>query len=219
MKSALIIFPGSNCDRELQIALETVGMQVERVWHKETNLPEGVDIVFLPGGFSLGDYLRPGAIAASSRILRSVVSFADKGGYIVGICNGFQVLLEAKLLPGALLRNKSQKFLCQDEKLIVSEIESIFTKAFELEEIVSFPIAHNDGNYYCTDADLDILTQNGQILFRYQVNPNGSKASVAAVCSENKRILGIMPHPERVIRSETGGKDGLKFFESIINFI
>ena len=216
LKSGIIIFPGSNCDNELQNALESVGSSVIRIWHKEVNLPKNIDIIFLPGGFSYGDYLRPGAIAAKSPILNSIISFGKAGGYIVGICNGFQVLLESDLLTGALLRNKNQKFICKDEKIIIGACDSIFTKNFISGELVNFPIAHNDGSYFCTDESLKSLIDNDQIPFSYKENPNGSKASIAGICSLNKRILGLMPHPERVVFKENGGTDGFKFFNSII---
>ncbi len=219
MKSAIIIFPGSNCNNELQFALETVRSKIVNIWHKETVLPGNIDVVFLPGGFSFGDYLRPGAIAATSPILKAVVSFAKKGGYIVGICNGFQILLESQLLPGTLLRNKGQNFLCKDENLIVQNSNSVFTSNFVHGEVINFPIAHNDGNFYCSDDDLKMLIQSERIPFYYSHNSNGSKGDVAAVFSSNKRVLGLMPHPERVVLEENGGTDGLRFFSSIAGYL
>lgn len=219
MKSTLLIFPGSNCDKELQTAITDIGSIVTRVWHKETDLPSDTDVVFIPGGFSYGDYLRPGAIAANSRILRSVKAFSDKGGYIVGICNGFQILLESGLLPGALMRNVNQKFICKNEFIKVSNTDSIFTKNFSSGEIINFPIAHNDGNYFCSDDDAKSLMDSNRIPFLYENNDNGSKASIAGVLSKNKRVLGLMPHPERASFQEQGGVDGKRFFNSMLENI
>ena len=219
MKSALLIFPGSNGDLELQRALEEVGFTVIRVWHKDTELPSDTEIVFIPGGFSFGDYLRPGAIAAKSKILNAVIEFANGGGYIVGICNGFQILLEAKLLPGALLRNIGQRFICENVDLIVEVDNSIYTNNFSIGQNVTFPIAHYDGNYFCDDETLKTLIDNGRVPFTYKTNPNGSAANIAAVLSHNKRVMGLMPHPERPIYPSTDREDALKFFQSIIKNI
>ena len=218
MQSAVVIFPGSNCDRDLAEALsmETTS-KCKMLWHKETSLPNDLDIIFIPGGFSFGDYLRCGAIAANSPIMQSILDFANKGGYIVGICNGFQVLTEAGLLKGTLLRNAKLKFVCKQQELIVSNCNSIITKYFSYKEQLKLPIAHHDGNYFAEPDILNALEENGQVLLRYKDNPNGSKNDIAGIMSENNRIVGLMPHPERAINDDFGSNDGSKIFRSLID--
>lgn len=217
MHAAVITFPGSNCDRDLAVAFENAGAKVSRVWHKATSLPEGIDVVGIPGGFSFGDYLRCGAIAANSPICRSVVDFANKGGFVLGICNGFQVLTETGLLPGALMRNAGLKFICRPVTLSVESSESPFTQGYEQGQEISVPVAHHDGNY---TADADVLARlNGdaRVAFRYVDNPNGSDEAIAGVMSANKRVLGMMPHPERCVDEAHGGTDGTALFRSLLD--
>jgi phosphoribosylformylglycinamidine synthase I len=217
MHAAVITFPGSNCDRDLAVAFENAGAKVSRVWHKDTTLPENIDIIGIPGGFSFGDYLRCGAIAANSPICRSVVDFADKGGYVLGICNGFQVLTETGLLPGALMRNANLKFICKSVDLTVETTDSAFTAGYGNGQTVSIPVAHHDGNY---NADADVLARlngEGRVAFRYADNPNGSMESIAGILSDNKRVLGMMPHPERSVDNGHGGTDGVALFRSLLD--
>ncbi len=219
MKAAVIEFPGSNCDRDLEEAFRQAGADVVRVWHKDTRLPEGVDIVGIPGGFSFGDYLRCGAIAARSPVCRSVVDFAHGGGYVLGVCNGFQVLTETGLLPGALMRNANLKFLCKPVELEISTTESVFTRGFAAQARITVPIAHHDGNY---TAEADVIARlkgEDRIAFTYADNPNGSSADIAGVLSENRRVLGMMPHPERVVDARLGGTDGLALFQTLVNVL
>ena len=187
------------------------------LWHKETTLPDNLDIIFIPGGFSFGDYLRCGAIAANSPIMQSILDFALKGGYIVGICNGFQVLTESGLLKGTLLRNAKLKFICKQQKLIVNNCDSIITRYFSNDEQLKLPIAHHDGNYFAEPDVLNALEQNGQVLLRYKDNPNGSKNDIAGIKSKNNRIVGLMPHPERAIDDDFGSNDGSKIFRSLVD--
>jgi len=217
MHAAVITFPGSNCDRDLAVAFENAGARVSRVWHKDTALPEGVDIIGIPGGFSFGDYLRCGAIAANSPICRSVVDFAGRGGFVLGICNGFQVLTETGLLPGALMRNANLKFICKPVDLTVETTESAYTSGYGQGDTISIPVAHHDGNY---NADEDVLARlNGEdrVAFRYADNPNGSAEQIAGILSENKRVLGMMPHPERAVDDGHGGTDGVALFRSLLD--
>jgi len=217
MHAAVITFPGSNCDRDLAVAFENAGAKVSRVWHKDTTLPDNIDIIGIPGGFSFGDYLRCGAIAANSPICRSVVDFADKGGYVLGICNGFQVLTETGLLPGALMRNANLKFICKSVDLTVETTDSAFTAGYGNGQTVSIPVAHHDGNY---NADADVLSRlngEGRVAFRYADNPNGSMESIAGILSDNKRVLGMMPHPERSVDDGHGGTDGVALFRSLLD--
>jgi phosphoribosylformylglycinamidine synthase len=217
MHAAVITFPGSNCDRDLAVAFENAGAKVSRVWHKDTTLPDNIDIIGIPGGFSFGDYLRCGAIAANSPICRSVVDFADKGGYVLGICNGFQVLTETGLLPGALMRNANLKFICKSVDLTVETTDSAFTAGYGNGQTVSIPVAHHDGNY---NADADVLARlngEGRVAFRYADNPNGSMESIAGILSDNKRVLGMMPHPERSVDNGHGGTDGVALFRSMLD--
>ncbi|WP_292288393.1 phosphoribosylformylglycinamidine synthase subunit PurQ [Marivita sp.] len=215
MRAAVIVFPGSNCDRDLAVAFREAGCTVEMVWHKDTSLPEGVDIIGLPGGFSFGDYLRCGAIAANSPICTEVKAHADRGGYVVGICNGFQVLTETGLLPGALLRNGGIKYICRTVPLIVETADSVYTNGYDAGQEIEIPIAHHDGNYTATDDVVSELTDNDRIAFRYGANPNGSTADIAGILSSNRRVLGMMPHPERAADEQHGGTDGKALFASL----
>ncbi|NBZ87805.1 phosphoribosylformylglycinamidine synthase subunit PurQ [Stagnihabitans tardus] len=217
MKAAVVTFPGSNCDRDLATAFEKMGFQVTRVWHKDSALPEGTDVVGLPGGFSFGDYLRCGAIAAQSPIAAAVQAHAARGGYVLGICNGFQVLTEMRLLPGALMRNAGLKFLCKTVTLKVATQDSPFTNAIPKGAEIQIPIAHHDGNYTIDAEGLKALQDQDRIAFTYAQNPNGATADIAGVLSANRRVLGMMPHPERVIEPEQGGTDGRGLFASLIS--
>lgn len=226
MNSAVIVFPGSNCDRDMAVALErATGCPAAMVWHKDAALPGGLDIVAIPGGFSFGDYLRCGAIAARSPIMQAVVEFANKGGIVLGVCNGFQVLIEAGLLPGALMRNAQLKFVCRDVHLKTETTDSPFTNAYRQGQVIRIPVAHHEGNYIA-DADL-LATLNGEnrVAFRYttadgaldaSANPNGATDHIAGVLSENRRVLGMMPHPERLNDPLLGGDDGALLFEGLV---
>ncbi len=216
MRSAVIVFPGSNCDRDMAVALERAsGVKAQMVWHKDASLPDGLDVVTIPGGFSFGDYLRCGAIAARSPIMRSIVDFANKGGHVLGVCNGFQVLIEAGLLPGALMRNSGLKFVCKNTEIKVETSNSPFTNAYTKGEKVTYPIAHHDGNYVADASLVERLRGDDRIAFTYMDNPNGSTADIAGILSENRRVLGMMPHPERLNDPELGGVDGNKMFTSL----
>jgi phosphoribosylformylglycinamidine synthase subunit PurQ / glutaminase len=216
MKSAVIVFPGSNCDRDAQMALrEVTGQQPAMVWHKDGALPEGLDLIMLPGGFSYGDYLRSGAMAAASPIGEAIRAHAARGGYVLAVCNGFQVATELGILPGALLRNASLNFVCRPQPLAIVT-NSAFTSAYKSTREVSFPIAHHDGNYFTDPLTLDRLEGDGRVAFRYLGNPNGSARDIAGVLSENGRVLGMMPHPERAMTGQEGGEDGRKLFESLM---
>jgi phosphoribosylformylglycinamidine synthase len=216
MKSAVVVFPGSNCDRDAQTALrEVTGAEPAMVWHKDGELPQGLDLIVLPGGFSYGDYLRSGAMAAASPIGQSIRDHAAHGGYVLAICNGFQVATELGLLPGALLRNASLNFACRPQALAIQN-NSAFTSAFGAQREVVFPIAHHDGNYFADADTLDRLEGEGRVAFRYVGNPNGSARDIAGVLSENGRVLGLMPHPERAMSGQEAGEDGRKLFESVM---
>ena len=217
MHAAVITFPGSNCDRDLAVAFENAGAKVSRVWHKDTSLPEDIDIVGIPGGFSFGDYLRCGAIAANSPICQSVVDFANRGGYALGICNGFQVLTETGLLPGALMRNAGLKFICKPVALSVETSDSPFTQGYDQGQEIVVPVAHHDGNYTADPDVLSRLNDEGRVAFRYSENPNGSDESIAGIMSANKRVLGMMPHPERCVDESHGGTDGTALFRSLLD--
>lgn len=219
MKAAVITFPGSNCDRDLAVAFESAGAQVVRVWHKDTALPPGTDIVGIPGGFSFGDYLRCGAIAARSPIGQAVVAHAGRGGFVLGICNGFQVLTEMGLLPGALMRNSGLTFLCRTVELRVATRESAFTAGWTVGDRLRLPIAHHDGNYTADVETLARLAGEDRIALRYVQNPNGSMADIAGVLSANSRVLGLMPHPERAVDPEQGGTDGSVLFRSLLGTV
>lgn len=216
MKAAVITFPGSNCDRDLAVAFEQAGAQVTRVWHKDTALPAGTDIVGIPGGFSFGDYLRCGAIAARSPIGQAVKDFAASGGHVLGICNGFQVLLEMGLLPGALMRNAGLKFICKPVELIVAATDTPYTAAYTKGATITVPIAHHDGNYTADADTLARLEGEGLVAFRYAQNPNGSMGDIAGIVSPNRRVLGMMPHPERAMSERQGGADGAVLFHSLM---
>ena len=216
MKAAVLVFPGSNCDRDLQVAFEKAGAEVTMVWHKEAELPAGVDIVGIPGGFSNGDYLRCGAIAANSPICASLKKHVERGGYAMGICNGFQVLTETRILPGALLRNAGLKYICKSVPLKVETSDSVFTRLYNAGTTVHIPIAHHDGNY---QADAELLAElrgEDRILFTYEDNPNGAAGDIAGVLSSNRRVMGMMPHPERAADAGHGGTDGAAMFTSIM---
>ena len=212
MRAAVIVFPGSNCDRDMAVAFRQAGAEVSMVWHKDDHLPEGTDIVGIPGGFSFGDYLRCGAIAARSPISQSVVAHAGRGGYVLGVCNGFQVLTETGLLPGALMRNANLKFICKPVELSVTSAESAFTSGYEAGQRITIPVAHHDGN---DQATLARLSAEDRIAFTYVDNPNGSTADIAGVLSSNRRVLGMMPHPERAADPAHGGTDGVAMFRSL----
>jgi phosphoribosylformylglycinamidine synthase len=216
VKSAVIVFPAANCDRDAQTALADVtGKAPAMVWHQDSALPE-VDLVVIPGGLSYGDYLRCGAMASQSPVMRAVKAHADKGGAVLGICNGFQVLTESGLLPGALMRNAGLKFICKPVALRVDESQSAFTRKYANGQTVTFPVAHGEGNYYADDATLDRLEGEGRVLFRYRDNPNGSARDIAGIVNEKRNVLGLMPHPERVVDAALGGTDGRALFESLV---
>jgi len=220
MRTAVIRFPASNCDRDAAVALEKVtGIKPLIVWHRETELPAGVGFVVMPGGFSYGDYLRSGAIASRSPIVQDIKSKSERGLAVAGFCNGFQILTEAGMLPGALMRNKNLKFVCRPERLKVETADSRFTKYYDAKSEVTFPVAHHDGNYF---ADKDVLTRvekDGRVLFRYADNPNGSLNDIAGIVNEGGNVFGMMPHPERAIDPLHGGTDGLDLFKSILETI
>ena len=215
MKAAVLVFPGSNCDRDLAVAFKAAGFDVDMVWHKDTELPQGVDIVGVPGGFSFGDYLRCGAIAARSPIVAALKAHVDAGGYAIGICNGFQVLLETGLLPGALMRNAGLKFICRPVELEVATTASEFTQGYEAGATVTYPVAHHDGNYQATDDIRAALAAEDRIAFRYKEDLNGSVDRIAGILSENRRVLGLMPHPERAADPAVGMTDGVALFRSL----
>jgi phosphoribosylformylglycinamidine synthase len=220
-RAAVITFPGSNCDRDMATALEAVsGTPAIRVWHGEADLPDRLDLIALPGGFSYGDYLRSGAMAATSPIMRAVIAAAERGVPVLGVCNGFQVLTEARLLPGALLRNAGQRFICRTVALTVENAASPFTAGYAAGEAIRIPVAHHDGNYFADAETLDRLEGEGRVAFRYAEAVNGSARDIAGVLSANGRVLGMMPHPERAIEPAAvvslGGADGRRLFESVL---
>ena len=216
MKAAVVTFPGSNCDRDLAVAFERAGYQVARVWHKDSALPEGTDVVGVPGGFSFGDYLRCGAIAAQSPIAGAIQAHAARGGYVLGICNGFQVLTEMQLLPGALMRNAGLKFICKTVEMKVATTDSAFTSTYQKGQTIAVPVAHHDGNYTIDAEGLARLQGEDRIAFTYVKNPNGAMADIAGVLSANRRVLGMMPHPERVVDASHGGTDGAALFAALM---
>jgi len=228
MKFGVVVFPGSNCDQDLVDVIENIpGQQVVKLWHKDHNL-QNVDFVALPGGFSFGDYLRSGAIARFSPIMQEVIKFAGKGGYVLGICNGFQILTEAGLLPGALLHNDTRKFICKNTYIKAQTSNSLLTSQINLNEVLKIPIAHGEGKFYASADDLKKVNDNNQVLFRYcdsegkitsQANPNGSLENIAGVCNLNRNVFGMMPHPERAANSILGNQDGLAIFESILHLV
>jgi phosphoribosylformylglycinamidine synthase len=218
VKSAVIVFPAANCDRDAQTALKAMtGKDPHMVWHQDTSMPD-VDLVVLPGGFSYGDYLRTGAMAAQSPVMRAVKAHAEKGGAVIGICNGFQVLTETHMLPGALMRNADLKFVCRPVTMTVEETQSAFTRHYSKGQTVTFPVAHGDGNYVADDETLDRLEGENRVVFRYSDgdNPNGSARNIAGILSEKRNVLGLMPHPERVVDPLLGGEDGQALFKSLI---
>ena len=218
MQSAVIVFPGSNCDRDMAVALETVsGHKPHMVWHGDTELPAGLDVIAIPGGFSYGDYLRSGAMASRSNIIKSIIEAADRGIKILGVCNGFQILTETGLLPGALMRNSNMHFICRDAELEVTNTDNIFTSRYADKRSVSIPVAHHDGNYFGSDDTLDMLEDENRVVFRYQTNINGSSRNIAGISNAAGNVLGMMPHPERAIDNKHGGTDGLALFESLLN--
>ncbi len=225
MKFSVIVFPGSNCDQDAYHAVkEVLGQDAEYIWHKDTNL-HGADVVILPGGFAHGDYLRTGAMARFSPIMRAVETFAQSGGPVLGVCNGFQVLLEAGLLPGAMLRNRALKFRCEHVHIRVEQIDTPFTCACRKGQVLRIPIAHGEGNYFADAAVVERLEKQRQVIFRYTnaegavteaANPNGSTASIAGLCNDARNVVGLMPHPERACESVLGSADGLIIFESVV---
>ena len=225
MKSSVIVFPGSNCDRDVAVALKKFQIKNQMIWHDETNLPK-TDLVVLPGGFSYGDYLRTGSIASKSKIISDVIKHAKKGGVLLGICNGFQILIETGLLPGALLRNKKLRFLSKNVFLKVINIDNQFCFNYKNKDIIELPIAHNEGNYFANDELLKNLENNNLIAFKYcnkkgniekNSNPNGSSNNIAGILNTKKNILGMMPHPERLIDPLLSGEDGSILFKGLLN--
>lgn len=225
MKAAVITFPGSNCDRDALTALQKVGAKVQNIWHQETSIDDKLDLIIVPGGFSYGDYLRSGAMAAISPVMMEVKRLADKGVRVLGICNGFQIITEAGLLPGVLTRNKKMKFICRTVNLRVENQDSPFTKKYKKGQVIRVPIAHMDGNYYADPSVIQKLEDNGNIAFRYvdadgnqtdESNPNGSMFNIAGIFNDKRNVLGMMPHPERAIDDDNGSKDGFAMFEGLI---
>lgn len=227
MKFGVVTFPGSNCDEDMVYVLKTIlGQPVERLWHKDTDL-KGVDFVVLPGGFSYGDYLRSGAIAKLSPIMTEVMKHADKGGYVLGICNGFQILTESGLLPGALLQNENQKFICKNTYLKVGSSNTAITKGLDAERVYKIPIAHGEGRFFSSDDEVKQILDNDQVLFYYansqgeitpESNPNGTVHNIAGICNTGRNVFGMMPHPERASDSNLANEDGKLLFESILKF-
>ena len=220
MKAAVIVFPGSNCDRDLAVAIRDIGGTAPAmVWHGDSELPEGLDLIGVPGGFSYGDYLRSGAMAARSPIMRAVADAAERGVAVLGVCNGFQVLTEAGLLPGALMRNEGLNFVCRDVALTVETASSTFTSGYTAGERVSFPVAHHDGNYFADADTLDRLEGEGRVAFRYAESVNGSARNIAGLLNDKGNVLGMMPHPERRIEAAHGGTDGRRLFEGLLEAV
>ncbi|HUO99339.1 MAG TPA: phosphoribosylformylglycinamidine synthase subunit PurQ [Rhizomicrobium sp.] len=219
MKSAVVVFPASNCDRDAAVALEQItGTKPTMVWHGDAEVPKDVDLIVLPGGFSYGDYLRCGAMARFSRVMADVIAKSNEGRLVLGICNGFQVLTEAGLLPGALMRNANLKFVCRPVGLKVEETQNVFTRRYDAGQIVHFPVAHGEGNYVADEDTLDRLEGEGRVVFRYAPgdNPNGSMRDIAGILNEKRNVLGLMPHPERVCDPLLGGTDGKVLFEGLV---
>jgi phosphoribosylformylglycinamidine synthase subunit PurQ / glutaminase len=220
MKSAVIVFPGSNCDRDIATALEDVtGTKPQMVWHGESELPQGIGLIALPGGFSYGDYLRCGAISARSPVVRAVVDAAERGMPVIGICNGFQILTEAGLLPGALMRNSGLNFVCRNVALTVDNSQSIFTSGYDTGETITVPVAHHDGNYFADPETLDRIEGEGRVAFRYAEDVNGSARNIAGLLNKSGNVLGMMPHPERRIEAAHGGTDGRRLFEGLLEAV
>lgn len=228
MRFGVVTFPGSNCDYDsLMVVRDQLGEQAEFIWHKDSQL-DTYDCIILPGGFSYGDYLRTGAIARFSPVMKAIINFANEGGLVIGICNGFQVLLEAGLLPGAMLRNRSLRFVCRYVYLRCETNDSPFTNQIERGAVLKVPIAHSDGNYYWNEAGIAELEANNQVIFRYcdgggnvteEANPNGSLSNIAGICNRARNVLGMMPHPERAAEQVLGSTDGLKVFQSIKSYL
>jgi len=220
MKSAVIVFPGSNCDRDLAVAIRDVtGKAPDMLWHQETELPDGIGLIAVPGGFSYGDYLRSGAMAARSPIMRAIVEAAGRGVPVLGICNGFQILTEAGLLPGALMRNEGLDFVCREVALTVENSQSAFTARYAKGEKVHFPVAHHDGNFTADRETLDRLEGEGRVAFRYAEAVNGSSRGIAGILNDAGNVLGMMPHPERVIEAAHGNSDGRRLFEGLLETV
>lgn len=220
MKSAVLVFPGSNCDRDLAVAIEqATGRAPAMVWHRESELPEGTGLIAIPGGFSYGDYLRSGAMAARSPIMRAVAEASGKGVPVLGVCNGFQVLTEAGLLPGALMRNAGLHFVCRSVGLKVENSQSIFTARYQSGEEIDLPVAHHDGNYQADSETLDRLEGEGRVAFRYTGEVNGSARNIAGILNAQGNVLGMMPHPERVVEAAHGGTDGRRLFEGLLEAV
>jgi len=220
MRAAVIQFPGSNCDRDMAVAIRQItGADTHIMWHRETELPEKLDLIAIPGGFSYGDYLRSGAMAARSPIMQAVVAAAHRGVPVLGVCNGFQILTEAGLLPGALMRNAGIRFVCRNVQLTVENNQSIFTNQYEAGQSIICPVAHHDGNYFADDETLDRLEGDGRIAFRYPEPVNGSARNIAGILNASGNVLGMMPHPERMIEPLQGGSDGRRLFEGLIREI
>ncbi|MEZ6011016.1 MAG: phosphoribosylformylglycinamidine synthase subunit PurQ [Hyphomonas sp.] len=220
MKTAVIVFPGSNCDRDAHDALlKVTGTAPAMVWHKDGTIPDGTDLVMVPGGFSYGDYLRCGAMAANSPVIAQLKAHAARGGYVLGVCNGFQILCETGLLPGALMMNAGLHFVCKPQPLTVESSNTAFTSAYQAGGEVIIPIAHHEGNYFADTSTLDRIEGEGRVAFRYSPgqNPNGAARDIAGILSENGRVLGMMPHPERAVGGTEGGLDGLGVFESLLS--
>ena len=220
MKSAVIVFPGSNCDRDLAVAIRDItGSEPAMVWHRDTELPSGVGLIAVPGGFSYGDYLRSGAMAARSPIMAAIIEAAARGVPVLGICNGFQILTEAGLLPGALMRNAGISFVCRDVALTVENSQSVFTSLYASGEAIRLPVAHHDGNYFADTATLDRLEGEGRVAFRYGEPVNGSSRNIAGIINDAGNVLGMMPHPERLIEAAQGGTDGRRLFEGLLETV
>ena len=217
MKAVVVVFPGSNCDRDCKVAVErSTGAHVDMVWHQETALPDGADLIVLPGGFSYGDYLRCGAMAAQSPVMREVKAAAERGVAVVGICNGFQILCEAGMLPGALLRNARLRYVCKPVALEVSNGQTRFTAGYRDRREVRMTVGNGEGNYFADDVTLDRLEGEGRVVFRYRENPNGSARGIAGVLDERGNVLGLMPHPDRAFEQDLGSSDGALLFQSAL---
>lgn len=220
MRAAVIQFPGSNCDRDMAVAIRDItGADTSLVWHRESVLPTGLDLIAIPGGFSYGDYLRSGAMAARSPVMQAVIAAAGRGVPVLGVCNGFQILTEAGLLPGALMRNAGIRFVCRTVGLTVENSQSMFTSGYSTGEKIHIPVAHHDGNFFADDATLDRLEGEGRVAFRYAEPVNGSARNIAGVLNDAGNVLGMMPHPERMIEAMQGGSDGRRLFEGLIREI
>ena len=220
MRAAVIQFPGSNCDRDMAVAIRDItGADTSLVWHRESVLPTGLDLIAIPGGFSYGDYLRSGAMAARSPVMQAVIAAAGRGVPVLGVCNGFQILTEAGLLPGALMRNAGIRFVCRTVSLTVENNQSMFTSGYSAGEKIHIPVAHHDGNFFADDATLDRLEGEGRVAFRYAEPVNGSARNIAGVLNDAGNVLGMMPHPERMIEAMQGGSDGRRLFEGLIREI